>query len=171
MVLRMTGQEAWTDPVAFAAGTTIAGVALDPVTNLVASTSTVITVTAAVHSGRQVILNSTHTTTVTLPASTGGGDIYTFRVGVTGTDGSKIIQVANSTDIIQGASIAANTQSTTIGFLTSATSDTVTMNNTTSGGLLGSVVQLIDIAVGKYLGQVFTITTGNPTTPWSAAVP
>ena len=177
VVNRLMGVEAFTDALNFggvaqtlAAGTLIGGVPVDSATKLVASTATQIVVTAAAHAGRNVVLNSTHTTTVTLPAATGTGNVYTFLVGTTGTDGSKIIQVANTTDVIQGASIAANTQSTTIGFITSATSDTVTLNNTTTGGLIGSEVSIIDVVAGTFLVSVFNIATGNPATPFSAAV-
>ncbi len=177
MVNRLMGVEAFTDALNFGgvaqtlpAGTTVGGVPVDGASAMIATTATVIAVTSTVHAGRTVVLNSTHTVTVTLPAATGTGNVYTFLVGITGTDGSKIVQVANTTDVIQGASIAANTQSTTLGFVTSATSDTVTMNNTTQGGLLGSLVTIRDVVAGTFLTQVFTITTGNPATPFSASV-
>lgn len=155
---------------AVTATTTEINATADASANLVATTATQITCTALVHGNRTVVLNSTHTTTVTLPAASGTGDKYTFEVGVTGTDGSKIIQVANTTDIMQGASIAMNTQSTTIGFKATATDDTVTLNNTTTGGYLGTKVELHDIAAGTFLVRIYNITSGNPATPFSAGV-
>ncbi len=139
-------------------------------TRLVATTATQVSVTAAAHGERDLVLTSTHTTTVTLPAASGSGNRYNIIVGVTGTDGSKIVQVANTTDVIQGASIAANTQSTTIGFISTSGSDTITLNNTTTGGLLGTRITIVDVAAGTFLANVFNITTGNPATPFSNAV-
>ncbi len=142
----------------------------DVSTRTVATTSTQITVTAAVHADRDLVLNSTHTTTVTLPAASGSGNRYIVSVGVSGTDGSKIIKVANTTDAIRGGSVAVNTQATILTFTATATDDTITMNNTTTGGLIGSKVEILDIAAGVFLAQVLTITTGNPATPFSATV-
>lgn len=151
-------------------GTSAGGVPLDGANTLVATTATQVVVTAAAHAGRNVVLNSTHTVTVTLPAASGTGNLYTFLVGVTGTDGSKIIQVANSTDVINGASIVANTQATVTGFLSTASDDTITLNFTTTGGVVGTKVEILDVAAGKFLAQIFGITTGNPATPFSNAV-
>lgn len=133
-------------------------------------TGTQLTVTAAVHADRDVLLDNTHTVTVTLPAASGSGNRYNFIVKTTGTDGSKIIQVANTTDVINGGSLAVNTQSTTIGFTATASDDTITLNNTTSGGVKGTRVTLLDAASGVYLVNIFNLTTGNPATPFSNAV-
>ncbi len=140
-------------------------------TRVVTTTAATLAITAALHGERIVNLNSTHTQTITLPQATGSGDVYTFVVGTTGTDGSKIIAVANSTDILQGIAQVANTQNTTDSFLTSVTSDTVTLNNTTTGGVIGTEVVIKDIATGVFLVRVNSGTTGNPATPFSAAVP
>lgn len=156
--------------VALAATIAEINAACDVSARLVSLTTSTLTVTSATHSGKIVVLDSTHTQTVTLPASSGGGDIYTFMVKTTSTDGSKIIQVANTTDVIAGASWAANTQNTIDTFITSATSDTVTMNNTTQGGVAGTRVVITDIASGTFHVHVQNITTGNPATPFSASV-
>ena len=144
--------------------------AADVSARLIDQQTATMTITSASHSGRIVLLDSTHTQTITLPTSTGGGDIYHFIVKTTGTDGSKVIQVANTVDVISGASWAANTQNTIDTFLTSATSDTVTLNNSTTGGVAGTEVIITDIAAGTFNVRVHNITTGNPATPFSAAV-
>ncbi len=170
MLLRLTGQEAWTDPVSFPTGCTFNGVPVEGSGAIVASTATQVTVTQALHAGRTLMLNSTHTTTVVLPAATGSGNIYTFKVGVAGTEGSKIIQVANSTDVINGGSTAWNTQATVLTFIATASDDTITMNRTTTGGLIGSTVTIQDVAAGQFLADVKLLTTGNPATPFSNAI-
>ncbi len=166
MVNRLMGVEAFTDALTLPAGTTIGGAPVDSATRLVTTTATQVAVTATAHAGRHVILNSTHTTTVTLPAATGTGDVYTLRVGVTGTDGSKVITVANTTDVIKGGSIAVSTESTTLGFASTAAT-TITFNNTTQGGVIGTKVELIDVAAGIFLVNVLSVGTGHPATPFS----
>ncbi len=138
----------------------------DVSTRLVTNTTTTLTVTEALHEGRDILLDNTHTVTVTLPAATGTGDKFNFVVLTLGTDGSKIITAANTTDIIFGGSIAINTQSTTLGFQTT-NATTVTFNNTTTGGKIGSRIELQDVASGKFSARVFAITSGNPATPFS----
>lgn len=133
---------------------------------IVTSTGTQLTVTAALHEGKDVLLDNTHTVTVTLPAATGSGGRYNFIVLTLGTDGSKLVTCANTTDIIFGGSIAVNTQSTTLGFQTT-NATTVTFNNTTTGGKIGSKIELTDVAAGKFSSRVFAITSGNPATPFS----
>lgn len=142
----------------------------DVSTRTVTFTGTQLTVTAALYGDRDVLLDNTHTVTVTLPAASGSGNRYNFLVKTLGTDGSKVIAVANTTDVIRGASIAANTQSTTIGFIATASDDTITLNNTTTGGAVGTRVTLLDAAAGVFLVNVFNITTGNPATPFSNSV-
>lgn len=139
-------------------------------TRLVDCTTATLAVTAAAHAGKTVLLDTTHTQTVTLPQATGTGNRYVFVVKTLGTDGSKIIQVANSTDVISGSAWVSNTQNTTDSFLTSASSDTITMNNTTQGGLVGAEIVIQDIATGVFSVRVQSGTTGNPATPFSANV-
>ena len=58
----------------------------------------------------------------------------------------------------------------TSSFLTSATSDTVTLNNTTTGGIVGTTVEIEDIAAGVFLVQVQAASSGTVATPFSAGV-
>jgi hypothetical protein len=148
--------------------------ALDATANMSQATSTAaaLSVTATEHSGKTVVLDSTHTQTITLPASTGGGAEYTFVVGSTGTDGSKVIKVANATDVMAGVSLVAQSDATLVGgFFTSATSDTITLNNTTMGGFIGDRVEIKDIKAGVFEVKVFAKATGAVATPFSAGVP
>lgn len=137
----------------------------DASARIVAVTGTQLTLGAATHGGKTVMLDNTHTVTVTLPAASGGGDRYRVVVQTLGTDGSKLITRAGS-DVLIGGSVAVNTQSTTLGFQTT-TATTVTFNNTTTGGKIGSVVELEDIAAAIWAVRVFAITSGNPATPFS----
>jgi hypothetical protein len=139
----------------------------DRVTNVTTAT---LTATEADHEGQFVTLNRAAGITVTLPASTGGGARYRFIVGTTFT-GSGIIQVANSSDVMTGlALVAQDGGDTCVMFETAASSDTVTLNGTTTGGITGADVELIDIAANKWFVNVRTAATGTEATPFSAAV-
>ncbi|MBL4891466.1 MAG: hypothetical protein JKX91_06525 [Rhizobiaceae bacterium] len=48
--------------------------------------------------------------------------------------------------------------------------DTITMNGTTSGGILGDRIVLTDMATGKWLISGHINSTGTVVTPFSAAV-
>jgi len=143
------------------------GVAEDG-SQIVTTTAATVTVSAASHAGKVVVLNSTHTQLAVLPAAVGEGNKYVFVVGALGTDGSKVIS-ALGTDVIAGVSLIAQTDTAQVnGFLTSATSDGVTLNNTTSGGIKGDRVELVDVAAGVWEVKVFGGASGTVVTPFSA---
>jgi hypothetical protein len=55
-------------------------------------------------------------------------------------------------------------------FYTADTSDTITLNGTTKGGLKGWVVDVTDIASGVWAVNVMSEASGVEATPFSAAV-
>jgi len=133
-------------------------------------TASVGTITAATHANRVVTLNRAAGTTITLPAASGTGNKYTFFVGTTFT-ANGVIQVANTTDVISGNVYVTTTTSTNAeAFATSATSDTITLDGTTTGGILGDRVEIIDVASGRFSVVANTSATGTEATPFSAAV-
>lgn len=138
--------------------------ALKPIT-----TTAALSLTRNTHSGTVVVLDSATGRIITLPASTGRGDVYTVYVKTTVSSGSHVIQVANSTDVMNGG-VALSTDIGGTNMLASATSDTITMNGSTTGGLAGSFVQLTDVVAGFWMVTGFLVTTGTEATPWSAAV-
>ena len=121
------------------------------------------------HAGAVVTLNRAAGTTVTLPASSGNGDVFTVFVGTTITSNNAIVQVANSTDILQGA-IHLTTDIAGTSMPTSATSDTITMNGSTTGGVKGSWVKVEDVSSGIWRLEGGLLCTGTEATPFSAAV-
>ena len=132
-------------------------------------TSATVTITAALHAGRVVTLNRAGGITATLPAATGSGDRYTFLVGTTFT-GNGIIQVVGNDVMCGNAIIAQDGGDTSVLFEAGATADTVTLNGTTTGGLKGASVELVDIAADTWWVRVLTAATGTEATPFSAAV-
>lgn len=134
-------------------------------------TAATLTVTAASHAGATIVLNRAAGTTVTLPASTGSGYKYTFVVGTTVTSNSDIIKVANSSDVMTGVAInAADGGDTAVAFETAASSDTITLNGTTTGGVKGDRIEIEDVAANLYYVRVVGSATGTEATPFSATV-
>lgn len=128
------------------------------------------TVSPRVHANRMIVLDRAGGITVTLPAATGTGHLYRFFVKTTFT-GSGIVKVANSTDVMSGyATLLQDAADTVASFETAATSDTITMNGTTTGGLLGTHVELIDVASGLWSVQMTGAATGTEASPFSATV-
>ena len=133
-------------------------------------------ITQIEHAGRVNLLGEVGgnaLVTLTLPAATGSGLEYKFIVSVVNTSSYKI-QVADATDTIDGSvnilDADANAQTA---FVTAATSDTVTLNGTTSGGgSIGDTITLTDIATNQYAieGQLVCAAGSNPATPFTAAV-
>ena len=123
----------------------------------------------AVNAGTVTVLDSATGRIITLPASTGKGDVYTVYVKTTVSSGSHVVQVANSTDVINGG-VAISTDIAGVTMLASATSDTITMNGSTTGGLAGSWVRLTDVVAGFWYLEGFLVSTGAEATPFSAAV-
>ena len=131
-------------------------------------TAATLTVTADAYNGQTINLSRAAGITVTLPAATGTNAVYKFVVTTAVTTNSNIIQVANATDTMNGlASVAGTTGSV---FSTLPASDTITMSGTTTGGLIGSYVQITDVATGEFLVQAALVGSGTPATPFSAAV-
>lgn len=132
-------------------------------------TADTLTVERDSHAGTVITLNRAAGITATLPASTGKGDEYDFFIGTTVTSNSTIIKVANATDILQGI-LHLTTDIAGTSMPTSATSDTITMNGSTTGGVLGSWVKVKDVAVGFWRLEGGLICTGIEATPFSAGV-
>jgi hypothetical protein len=134
-------------------------------------TAATLSVTAASHAGATIVLNRAAGTTVTLPASTGSGFKYTFIVGTTVTSNSDIIKVANASDVMTGVAISGqDAADTAVLFETAATSDTITLNGTTTGGIKGDRVEIEDIATNLYYVRVVGSATGTEASPFSATV-
>ena len=130
-------------------------------------TDATLTVTSA-SNGQTINLSRAAGITVTLPAATGSKATYTFVVTTAVTTNDYIIQVANASDTLNGLSSVGGTTGAV--FSTVAASDTLTMNGTTTGGLVGSYVQVTDIAANEYLVSAALVGSGTPATPFSAAV-
>lgn len=119
--------------------------------------------------GKVYILNAAAGLTVTMPAASGTGNKYIFHVGTTVTSNNYVIQAASASDVFNGG-VAISTDIAGVTMLAAATTDTITMNGSTTGGLVGSRVELTDVASGVWSLSGFLCSTGVEATPFSAAV-
>jgi hypothetical protein len=139
--------------------------------SLVSATAATLAVTAAAHAGRTVLLDRAAGQAVTLPAATGTGNSYRFFVLTTITSNSTTIKVADSTDVMAGVAIVANDSDASASiFETASTSDTITFDGSTTGGIKGATVELQDVATNLWSVRVIGAATGSEATPFSATV-
>lgn len=144
--------------------------ACDVSARVVNVTAATLAVTEAAHDGKIVTLNKADGQAVTLHAATGSGAKHRFIVGTTVTSVGTTIKVT-TTDIMTGGAIVMNdTDASVSGFETAADSDTITLNGTTTGGIKGDSVELIDVATGLWWVRVNSSATGTEATPFSATV-
>lgn len=118
------------------------------------------------HADAVVNANKADGWTVTLPPAVGSGAVFKVHVGTSITSSAGVV-AANGTDVLRGAIVVA-TDTAGETMLTSATSDKLSMNGGTTGGVAGSMVELTDIASGVWHVGGFLISTGAEGTPFSA---
>ena len=107
--------------------------------------------------------------TLTLPAAAGTGDSYEIVVGTTVTSNNLVVQVANASDVMTGLClIAQDAGDTSVAFETASTSDTITMNGSTKGGIKGDIIRLKDVAANLWSVNIVSAGTGVESTPFSA---
>ena len=139
-----------------------------------------LTLTKAAHNGKTILLDQLAGSVVTLPAATGSGAKYRFKVHILATSNSHKIQVANNTDFFVGLLFGTRVDSgnAVLGFAaansgTVATnSDTITLNRTTTGSVTkGEWIEVEDVAANTFAvcGQL-SATGAAFATPFSAAV-
>jgi len=144
--------------------------------------------TVASHAGRIVLNDAVGAVTYTLPAINANADSAvagpgsdlnnqsnigsTFEIfsSVTKT-GNLVVQVANANDVMVGSAIFIDdTSDNTVGFETVATSDTITLNGSTTGGVTFAKILCTAISSTQWKVDVVSGCTGTPATPFSAAV-
>lgn len=120
-----------------------------------------------------VLLDTAGGSTVTLPQSAGDKKVYKFLVSVLATSNSHIIKVANTNDVIQGSLLVVDTDTagTITAFSSNATSDTLTLNRSTTGSVtLGEWIEVVDLTAGTFVVTGVVSNTGTGATPFSATV-
>ena len=129
-----------------------------------------LTVTRAEHDGKVILLDTATGSVVTLPAATGTGMKLTFIVSVTVTSNVHAIN-CDGTDEFIGHAYQTDTDSSDalVSYPQVAADDFdgISMNGTTTGGLIGDRIELIDIAAGSWACLLFTNGNGTVATPIS----
>lgn len=121
--------------------------------------------------GTTLVISAAAGLTLTLPAASGTGYVYRMFIGTTVTSNDVIVQVASADDVMAGLAIsAADGGGTVNGWETASTSDTITLDGSTTGGIVGDYIELTDVSSGVWAVQMRTSSTGTEATPFSAAV-
>jgi len=137
---------------------------------MVTSTAASLTLDPATHGGALVVLNPAAGVAVTLPAATGTENVYRILIGTT-VGASSTIKVASASDTMVGwVSTATTTAGAGLHEAAGGTDDTITMNGTTTGGIVGSYLEFTDYASGKWLVSAFLVGSGALATSLSASV-
>lgn len=135
---------------------------------IVTVTDATVAITDDAHVGQRVVVNRAAGCTVTLPAATGSGNRYEF-IGAADASGNQVIQVTGD-DTMAGVAYLGNDAAGASCFYTAATSDTITLDGSTKGGLKGWRVVCDDIAADTWAVIVMSEASGTEATPFSAAV-
>lgn len=152
-------------------GVTAAQVRAHVASGVVNATAATLTVTQASHAGQTVTLNRAAGIAVTLPAATGTGAIYRFFVGTTVTSNTTTIKVGTAAETMRGnAVVLQDAGDTLVGFEAGATADTITLDGSTTGGIVGDFIELIDVAANMFYVRCLLSGTGTEATPFSATV-
>ena len=147
-------------------GNLVGAVVTAPSTSVTAATLAV----DSTYAGKITPLNKANGQAVTLPAATGSGAEYRFYIGTTITSVGTTIKVVGN-DIMAGTAIFANdTDASASIFETASDSDTITFNGSTTGGIAGTMVELVDIAADTWWVRITGAATGSEATPFSATV-
>ncbi len=147
-----------------------------------------VALTVDTHAGRIVHNDAAGAVTYTLPATNANSDSAIAGPGadlnnlsnvgarfeifnsITKT-GDLVVQVANATDVmIGGALFIDDSSDNMVGFETASTSDTITLNGSTTGGVTFSKITCTAISSTQWKVDVESGCTGTPATPFSAAV-
>ena len=124
--------------------------------------------------GKVYTLNAAAGCAVTLPAAVGSGDKVEFIIGTTITSNTSTIKVANATDEFLGVvmQVDADTGDALVAYpaLDADGFDTVTLDGSTTGGILGDKFTFIDMGAGQWQLDGYESGTGTVATPLSATV-
>lgn len=102
----------------------------------------------------------------TLPTATGKRGKFRFFIGTTISGGTTTLKAAGS-DVISGAAIIAGGSSNGPTFATASNTNTITLNGTTQGGILGSYIELEDAGLAQWRVKYVGVGSGALVTPFS----
>lgn len=139
---------------------------------IVTTTATTLALTVTQHAERIILINtnSTVANTFTLPVAAATGAKFTLINNIAQTQGSIVVAANGTTDTVTGSAfIFGSTEETAMSFVTSATSDKITLNLSTSGGVgPGDRIEAIDGKANQWSVTVWGVGSGALATPFAA---
>jgi hypothetical protein len=142
----------------------------DASTRVITTTATALNLAFTTHGDKVILINSNSTVanTFTLPLATGTGTKITLINNIAQTQGTVVIAANGTTNTLSGvARVFGTTAMDAEAFVTSATSDKISFNLTTTGGKGGDIVEAWDTATGVWTVQVYATGSGALATPFS----
>lgn len=134
----------------------------------VPAATTTLTVTQALHAGKIIQVQSTGGLAATLPAPTGTGAKYTFVVAATITGGAFTIDAkgGDASAVFNGTALQTKTGTglTSTGVIASC--NEISLNGTTTGGIIGDIIEIVDIATHSWNVFINGQYTGTFSTPF-----
>ena len=130
-----------------------------------------LTLTAA-QSNSAILLNTAAGSVVTLPAATGSGNRYRFKVTTTTTSGAHKILAASSSDFLNGIVTGENAGTAKCFASAASTNHSLQMpfsGSQPSGGFIGDWFDVEDVAANLWTVSGMYQAGTTPTTPFSSA--
>lgn len=127
---------------------------------------------ATTQAGIVFLLNQAGGSAATLPASTGSGNIYKFRITVATTSAQDKILLTTTSDVIIGTATGENAGTAKVFVGNAGTFHSIQMpfaGSQPSGGFIGDSITCTDIAAGTYACDVTYQAGTTPTTPYSTS--
>ena len=128
--------------------------------------------TCSATAGQLVLLNQAAGSAVTLPTSSGSGNVIRMLVTVATTSAQEKVLLTTVTDAIIGTAIGENTGTAKVFVGNAATYHSIQMpfaGTQPSGGFIGDSITCTDIAAGTWACQVVYQAGTTPTTPYSTS--
>lgn len=138
-------------------------------TILVPAATTTLTLTAAQHANSLILVQSTGGLAVTPPAATGTFNWYYFMCVTAVSGGSFTVdpKAGNASDVFGGIAFGGTTGAVAGTWVSGATTNFITFNATTTGGLMGSQIWMQDVGTNKWVGWVAQVSSGTAATCFS----
>ena len=141
---------------------------------LVAVTAGTLALTAAAHANRIVTLETLTGTTLTLPAATGTGDVYTVVIKTAETSNAHVVETTSTSEHMTGSVRGVDDDgegATGYQWNAETNDDTVTMDGTATGGKPGDKLVFVDYEATNFTVEGSLTQSGaSEATPFSAAV-
>lgn len=122
--------------------------------------------------GMLSLLNQGAGSTVTLPTSSGSGNVIRMRITVITTSAAEKVLLTTTSDVIIGTAIGENAGTAKIFVGNAGTFHSIQMpfaGSQPSGGFVGDTITCTDIATGTWACDVQYQAGTTPTTPYSAS--